>query len=199
MHRALLHAAAAACLAGLPAILSAQTIQPLSRSGRLDSTMTLVQLADEDQEVREGFTSVRTDEDRVHLVLRRLAECGARSPQEQFSAALVLQHSPLAVRGNELAALNPDHYLLAHFLAKRALAGGHERARLLVAQSIDRYLSFTQGVQRYGTNRLVDQKTGAIELVRIDRTTTDAERASFGVPPLATLLAQFRERSVPPR
>lgn len=65
----------------------------------------------------------------------------------------------------------------------------------LVTASIDRYLSFTEGYQKYGTNRIVNQETGKEELVPIDRKTSDSERAKYGVPPLSTLLKQFPEQS----
>jgi len=51
----------------------------------------------------------------------------------------------------------------------------------------------TEGYQKYGTNRVINQATGEEELAYIDRATTDAERATYGVAPLAELLRQFRE------
>ena len=95
-----------------------------------------------------------------------------------------------------LAPVDATH-LLAHHLAKSALEEGHERARHLVAQTIDRYLSMTQGYQKYGTNRFINQQTGEEELAPIDRNTSDAERAKYGVPPLAELLKQFPEQKKP--
>jgi hypothetical protein len=76
---------------------------------------------------------------------------------------------------------------------KTALAAGYAPARQLVAESIDRYLSVTTGTQRYGTNRFINQKGEQEELAPIDRSTTDAERATYGVPPLAELLKKFPE------
>lgn len=70
-----------------------------------------------------------------------------------------------------------------------------KEARYLVAASIDRYLSFTQGFQKYGTNRVSNQKTGKEELVPIDRNTPDSERAKYGVPPLAELLKTSPEQT----
>jgi hypothetical protein len=62
---------------------------------------------------------------------------------------------------------------------------------------MDRYLSMTVGTQKYGTNREVNQKTEKEEWVPIDRKTTDAERAKYGIPPLAELLKQFPEQATP--
>lgn len=86
---------------------------------------------------------------------------------------------------------------MAHYLFKAALTGGIEDARYLVAASMDRYLSFTEGKQRYGTNRVINQKTGREELVPIDRGTSDEERKLYGVAPLKDLLAQCPEATPP--
>jgi hypothetical protein len=51
------------------------------------------------------------------------------------------------------------------------------------------------GQQKYGTNRLYNQTTGKEELVPIDRSVPDSERAKFGVPPLAELLKQYPEQA----
>jgi hypothetical protein len=106
-----------------------------------------------------------------------------------------LQHTGLTFCEQRLESTSPDNYLLAHYLFKSAFAAGYKDARYLVAASIDRYLSFTVGYQKYGTNRLTNQATGQEEWAPIDRKTTDAERAKYGVPPLAELLKQFPEQS----
>jgi hypothetical protein len=64
-----------------------------------------------------------------------------------------------------------------------------------LAASFDRYLSFTEGYQKYGTNRVINQETGNEEWVPIDRKTPDSERAKYGVPPLAVLLKQYPEQA----
>lgn len=51
----------------------------------------------------------------------------------------------------------------------------------------------TDGYQKYGTNRFINQRTGNEELAPIDRQTTDEERAQYGVPPLAQLLKLYPE------
>ena len=113
---------------------------------------------------------------------------------ERNGRALVLQHTGMTFCGDKLTSLSPDNYLLAHHLAVAAFEAGYEKARFLVPQTIDRYLSLTEGHQKYGTNRFINQETGAEEWAPIDRNTTDAERAKYGVPPLAVLLKQFPEQ-----
>lgn len=165
----------------VPATVVAQDNPVLSRA------------AAEDQAARRGPSPIERDDERLKTVLEQLAADGVRTAQDQLNAAIVLQHSPLAVRDGRLVAVEPANYLIAHLLAKTAFAEKPEEAATLVAQTIDRYLTFTAGVQRYGTNRLINQVTGAEELVPIDRSTTDAERAIYGVRPLAELLKQFPE------
>jgi len=157
----------------------------------------LKKLRDEDQAVRANpeLRVARSDEDRIKLVLQLLAEGKAQTSEDKYNAAIVLQHTPADFCGKRLVSTSPDNYLLAHYLAEQAFAGGYKDARLLVAQSIDRYLSFTKGYQMYGTNRFVNQKTGREELVPIDRKVPDSERAKYGVPPLRELLKEYPEQS----
>lgn len=154
----------------------------------------LRELAREDQASRRGETITRTDQERLALVHAELARGTLRTPEDQFHAALVLQHTGLTFCNDKLVSLSADNYLLAHHLANRAFEAGYEEARHLVAQTIDRYLSMTQGYQKYGTNRFINQETGREELAPIDRNTSDAERAKYGVAPLAELLKQFPEQ-----
>lgn len=153
----------------------------------------LRELAQEDQAARTGNKVTRTDEDRIAQVLEVLGRGAALTPEDRCHAALVLQHTPLAYCDGKLTSQSPHNYLLAHQLAKSAFQAGHAPARHLVAQTLDRYLSFTVGTQKYGTNRLIHPETGKETWVPIDRTTTDEERRRYGVPPLAELLKRFPE------
>lgn len=152
-------------------------------------------LEKEDQDARTGKKVVRTDEQRRVLVLALIAQGAAVLPEDKFNAAVVLQHTELTFCGKQLVSASPENYLLAHYLFKSAYKSGYKDARFLIAASLDRYLSFTKGYQKYGTNRVVNQKTGKEEWVPIDRKTTDSERAQYGVPPLAVLLKQYSEES----
>lgn len=155
----------------------------------------LKELAREDQASRsEGKKFARNDEDRVKLVLGALATGKVVTPEDKLNAALVLQHSPLAYCGNELTSHSRDNFLLAHFLFQAALDAGLSDARYLVAAALDRYLSFSEGKQKYGTNRIINQTTGQEEWVPIDRSTPDSERSKYGVPALAELLKRYPEK-----
>jgi hypothetical protein len=157
----------------------------------------LRELAKEDQDQRHGKEVARTDAERVKLVLSQIGQGQLKVPEDKFNAALVLQHTPLTFRDNRVVGTSPDNYLLAHYLFESALAGGHKDplTPYLVAAALDRYLTFTEGYQKYGTNRLINQETGKEEWVPIDRKTPDSERAKYGVPPLAKLLTQFPEQT----
>ena len=155
----------------------------------------LRELAREDQDSRSGKEITRTDEERIKIVLSLIGQGELKVPEDRFNAALVLQHTGLTFCDKRLVGRSPDNYLLAHHLSKSAFEAGYKDARSLVAQTIDRYLTFTEGRQKYGTSRVNNQETGAEELVPIDRKTPDSERAKYGVPPLAELLKQFPEQA----
>src|SRR5436305_1632129 len=155
-------------------------------------------LAEEDQRVRQDKPAkeiTRSDQDRGRLVLELLAKGAAQTAEDKFNAALVLQHTPFRYCGKQLVSMSPDNYLLAHYLFKESFEAGYAPARSLVATSIDRYMSMTEGRQKYGTNRITNQKTGRDEWVPIDRATPDSERAKYGIPPLVELLKLFPEQS----
>lgn len=155
----------------------------------------LRELAKEDQASRSGKKLARTDQERLKIVLALIGRGSLRVPEDKYNAALILQHTGLTFCDKRLVSLSPDNYLLAHNLFKSAFEAGYKDARYLVAASIDRYLSFTEGYQKYGTNRINNQETGKEELVPIDRKTSDSERARYGVPPLSELLKQYPEQA----
>jgi len=154
----------------------------------------LARLAREDQWVRAGDDDLSSEHQRRRRVLELLAEGAVVTPADRFHAGLVLQHTGLTFCGEELKSLRVENYLLAHFLFKQAMAGGVKDAGYLAAASIDRHLSFTRGVQMYGTNRVIDPVTGKEYLVPIDRGVTDEERAAYGVPALQKLLQEWPEQ-----
>ena len=157
----------------------------------------LRELAKEDQDSRTGKEIARTDEERVKIVMSLVGQGELKTPEDKFNAALILDHTPFTFCDKKLVSKSPDNYLLAHHLFQSAFAGGYKDARYLIAASIDRYLSMTEGYQKYGTNRLINQETGKEEWVPIDRKTPDSERAKYGVLPLAELLKRYPEQ--PPK
>lgn len=176
-------------------VLSWMVVSCFASAVSLGQTPLLRQLAKEDQDSRMGKHVERTDDERVKIVLEYVAEGTLKGPEDQFDAALILQHTPLKTCGKQLVSESADNYLIAHYLFISAYAGGDKDALFLIAASMDRYLWLTEGYQKYGTNRVFNDATGKEEWVPIDRKTTDSERAKYGVPPLAELLKQYAEEA----
>jgi hypothetical protein len=162
-------------------------------------TPLLRELAKEDQDSRTGKTVARTDDERRLLVLEIVGKGQLKGPEDKFDAALVLQHTGMTFCDDRLVSFSADNYLIAHYLFQSAYDEGYRAGGVLylIAAAMDRYLSMTVGTQKYGTNREFNQKTEKEEWVPIDRKTTDAERAKYGIAPLAELLKQFPEQAVP--
>jgi hypothetical protein len=80
---------------------------------------------------------------------------------------------------------------LARDLALAAAERGDERGFPLAAEAIDRALMLRGEPQRYGTQYVSVPGYGWV-LYRWDPATTDAERASMGVPPLAEALERLK-------
>ncbi len=137
----------------------------------------LMTLFQEDQEERrEGNQSIERDRRRLARVRELLDDGAVRDPEDQFHAAMILHHGETG-----------EEFAQAHHLAKAAFEGGYERARKLVALTLDRWLSHQGRPQRYGTQYLFDGQ--AWRLMEFDPTTSDEERAEWDVPPLSELLA----------
>ena len=160
-------------------------------------TPLLREMAKEDQDSRTGKTITRTDDERRKIVLEIIGKGELKGPQDKFDAALILQHTGMTFCDGRLVSYSADNYLIAHYLFQSAYDGGIKDALYLIAASMDRYLSMTVGTQKYGTNREYNQKTEKEEWVPIDRKTTDAERAKYGIQPLAELLKQYPEQATP--
>jgi hypothetical protein len=141
----------------------------------------LAQLVKEDQEDRRGGAGgidwelvAPRDRERCLRVKAILAAGGARTPDDRFNAALVLQHS------DEIVDLE-----LAHRLAKEAAEADADlaTARWLAAAALDRSLVRAGKPQRYGTQSIL--QNGRWIVAEVDPAVTDGERALWEVPPLA--------------
>jgi len=169
--------------------------QPVARVAIAADNSVLAELARADQADRNNNDPHTGEHDEVRLqrVLGMLGRDSVRTAEDKFNAALILQHTGARFVNDELVSASPDNYLLAHHLFRAAFEAGLKKAQYLVAASLDRYGHFTAGVQKYGTQRIINQATGAEEWVPIDRAVSDEERARYGVPALARLLTQYPE------
>lgn len=113
---------------------------------------------------------------------------GVKKPEDAFHAAAVL------VESDRLAEVER-----ATGLARQALAGDPDllAARPLVATGVDRELMLAGKPQKFGTQLV--EVDGEWKVYDVDPATTDAERAEWGLPPLAEAHARAAElRRTPP-
>ncbi len=75
----------------------------------------------------------------------------------------------------------------AQKLAVKAVLGGEERAKTILAQAMDKQALMANRPQPYGTQYVFHSNPGLWVLHPVDPKTTDAERAEVGLPPLAEL------------
>lgn len=153
---------------------------------------SLIEMVKRDQEIREpNFDEPTEPIDQTHRekVFELLAKNEIKTNADKLNAALILQHTALTFCNGELKSINPENYLLAHKLSLEVFNNGGEVGNM-VAITLDRYLTFTQGYQKYGTQQLYDEGSDSMYWVPIDSTTTDKERATHQVEPLKQLLKQ---------
>lgn len=156
----------------------------------------LIRMVIEDQKLRESDNDTIDMEpiDKLHRrkVMQFLVEGKIVTNTDKTNAALILQHTALTFCDGQLVSISPENYYLAYTLAKNAFENGDKSAGYFCAATYDRYLLYTQGYQKYGTQRLFDEDTGNEVWAPIDPKTTDEEREKFNVPKLNDLLSQFR-------
>jgi hypothetical protein len=126
---------------------------------------------------------LRQDSRRRRRVKRLLTAGAVRSPEDEYHAAMMLQHS-----------LRLEDYWQAHTLACQAAEAGYGPARWLTAAALDRWLMRQGRPQKYGTQFVpadlprwlwwLGAWRGRFRLWDVDPATTDAERAEWGIPPL---------------
>jgi len=142
-------------------------------------------LADEDQEDRRAGPNIDwsvvkpRDDARLERIKELYKEGALRTGRDWLNAALILQHS------NEA-----DDYLLAHEMCVAALALGESRAKWLAAASEDRFLMAIGRKQRFGTQYVAADQTGAFRLADTDDDVSDELRKALGAPPLADAKAR---------
>ena len=171
--------------AAVPAIAIAQ----------ISDNQELIELAKDDQKRRslDNDEPLEPKDQLARQKVMALLSAGlVRTFEDKMNAALILQHTALTFCNGELKSISPENYYLAYSLAKNALDSGYKPAANFVATTYDRYLLYTVGYQKYGTQMVPDEKTGESVWAPIDPTTTDEERKKFNVKPLAELLKRAR-------
>ena len=123
-------------------------------------------------------------------VLELLAQGKITTPKDKLNAALILQHTNLGYCEDRLISESVDNYLLGSMLSKDAYENGLEDAKTMYAANLDRFLWLTQGIQKYGTQKVYVEEADDFYWVPIDTLTTDEERMHYGISPLKELLQQ---------
>ncbi|HLM68397.1 MAG TPA: hypothetical protein VK358_12750, partial [Longimicrobium sp.] len=146
----------------------------------------LLRIVAEDQAARRNLPQPPTpafmqefrERDRQRRVrVNELLAAGAATTGADFhAAALVFQH------GDTL-----EDFARARELAAEAARRGHPAALRLTAMAWDRWLMKAGQPQRFGTQYMGDPATRQMRLYSVDPSVTDAERARWGIPPLAEI------------
>lgn len=169
-----------------------------------------------DVEIRELDAKTDTvnleNYDKVHReqIFQLLAENKVVTVRDKIRAAWILQHTAARICDGELTSLSPENFLMAYKLSSTALAQletendtltiRKEKIRRIVALNYDRYLLYTFGYQKFGTQFVFDDKTNEMLLAPIDTTlANDEERKKYNVESLHELLIQYKMKSMSSR
>lgn len=167
-----------------------------------------------DIEIRELDAKTDTvnleDYDKIHReqIFQLLAESKIVTIKDKIRAAWILQHTAAKFCDGELTSISPENFLLAYKLSSTALSQlkkdkdtltiRKENIPRIVALNYDRYLLFTFGYQKFGTQFVFDDKTGEMLLAPIDTTlSSDVEREKYNVEPLNALLRKNKMKPLP--
>ncbi len=175
-------------------------VQNKIRSTNLNDNSQLKELVRLDQQMRQSDTVVEMEPiDKQHraIVMFLLASGQIKTSKDKFNASLILQHTALTFCNNKLVSISPENYFLAYQLAKSAFESGDKSVAYMTAATYDRYLLYTEGYQKFGTQRVPDEVTGEEVWAPIDTKTTDEERAKYSVPPLTELLKKYKVKPFP--
>lgn len=141
-------------------------------------------------------------------IFQLLAENKVITAKDKIRAAWILQHTAAKFCEGELTSISPENFLLAYKLSSTALSQlemekdtltiRKENIPRIVALNYDRYLLFTFGYQKFGTQFVFDDKTNEMLLAPIDTTlSSDVERKKHNVEPLNVLLSKYKMKPMP--
>lgn len=146
---------------------------------------TLEELYDADTQDRVSFDSAEIDEATLKSRdAKRFQEVSSLLSKEEIDLSEIWNLHYLCVLHMHAPSTDPKIFEQAHEFAQQAVNMGSKVTRWLYAASLDRWLVSQGKLQKYGTQ--FDSQTG--ELLPTNASTSDEERASFGIPPLAKLI-----------
>ena len=167
-----------------------------------------------DIEIRELDAKTDTvnleDFDKIHRekIFELLATNQVITPFDKYRAALILQHTAAKFCDGQLTSMSSENFLLAFHLSSSALRQLKLKSDTItiekynfprmVALNYDRYLLYSKGFQKFGTQFVFDDKTGDMLLAPVDTTlSNDEERRKYNVEPLRSLLDKYKMKPMP--
>lgn len=181
----------------------------ISQKPKIIDNQLINKLYLKDIEIREidakSDTVILESYDKKHRekIFQLLAENKVITAMDKFRAAWILQHTAGKFCDGELTSISPENFLLAYKLSSEALSilqkekdtatlnKGH--VQRMVALNYDRYLLYTLGYQKFGTQFVFDDKTNEMLLAPIDTSlSNDEERAKYFVEPMKIILKNHK-------
>jgi hypothetical protein len=181
---------------------------------KIEDNSLIVKLHSKDIQIRE--LDFKTDTvnlenyDKIHRekTFELLANNQVKTPMDKYRAALILQHTAAKICDGQLTSLSPENFLLAFHLSSSALNElkalndsitiKKECIPRMVALNYDRFLLFSVGYQKYGTQFVFDDVTGDMLLAPINTTlTNDEDRKQYQVETLEQLLTKYKMKPLP--
>jgi hypothetical protein len=167
-----------------------------------------------DIEIRELDAKTDTvnleEYDKVHReqIFELLALNKVITPLDKIRAAWILQHTAAKICEGNITSISPENFLLAYKLSSDALSQlklqndtaiiRKENIQRIIALNYDRYLLFSFGYQKFGTQFVFDDVTNEMLLAPIDTTLcTDEERGKHNVETLAQLTIKHKIKTMP--
>jgi len=141
-------------------------------------------------------------------IFHLLAENKVVTVKDKIRAAWILQHTAAKFCDGKLNSISAENFLLAYKLSSTALFElrkkndsvtiKEQNIPRIVALNYDRYLLFTFGYQKFGTQFVFDDQTGEMLLAPIDTTlSNDMQRKEYNVEPLNVLLKKNKMKTNP--
>jgi archaellum component FlaF (FlaF/FlaG flagellin family) len=183
-------------------------------SGNNEDNEVIEELYNKDIEIREldakTDTVILENYDKVHReqIFELLADGKVITPTDKIRSAWILQHTVAQFCDGTLTSMSPENFLLAYKLSSSALSQlellsdtsqiRKLNATRIVALNYDRYLLYSAGYQKFGTQYVFDDETGEMLLAPINTNlSSDAERTRFNVDSLHVLQSKHKMKPMP--
>lgn len=179
------------------------------KDNRLIETMFLKDIEIRELDARTDTVNLE-DYDKIHRdkIFELLAANKVKTPMDKYRSSLILQHTAGKMCEGQLTSMSSENFLLAFHLSSAALhdlelkkdtttAIKKSLARM-IALNYDRYLLFSFGYQKFGTQFVFDDHTGEMLLAPVDTLlSNDEERSRYYVEPLGKLLQKYKMKPMP--